>query len=95
MDKIAIIKWSLYQVGDDMPEFIVSQTPEEALGDHLARIGADWYEQGEVIPVEVVSLERVVICQGCRGTGVNSVECCWLLHVSKRDCDKGRRRFAT
>lgn len=49
--------YQIYAVGEEA-EYIVAQSEQEAVQDHITRIGEDWYKAGETVPVEVVPFDR-------------------------------------
>lgn len=55
--------FTLFQVGSDMPEFIVAQTKHEALEEHISRVGDNHYSDQEVEEladeISVVDLNKI------------------------------------
>lgn len=52
--------YKIYQVGGDRPEFIIAETVEQAIEEHLSRYDR-WeneYDSKDSVPVEEISFDR-------------------------------------
>lgn len=48
-------QYSIFKVNDD---YIVAETQDQAVAHHLEVVGANWYQEGEELDVEIIPASR-------------------------------------